>query len=610
MEANFVELSIRSKVLLLQLNDVSHIDSRYNYSKPHSLILPRIATIQKRLRKLYPNNIFFCFPGDFLAPSCLSKEFKGAHMVSVLNKMGLAFVTFGNHEFEKNFTENDLYTRIKESNFKWLSTNIYFHNEKRFNNLYEEKRLSYFECIKPSPNLRVTLFGITEDQSGYPDFVTVYDPIEESQHFIDLLKDELKKEPKAKDIILVFVAISHQLLKKDKTLAKQCRDIILIMGGHDHNIEEEVKETHCLITKTASNARTLRFNWIITIPAGEIGALIKSGDREFIHHVGKQVYAQTVLPAMYQMFFEKTKPTDEDEKKEWLEVLLPIFYEAIPGKRFSIIIKRAGEEYVILFSLGIKTMHPIFIKMLPEDKEITKIIKHWLDKSRVSSSRIIAASEGLSLEDQLIRKESTNFGNFVADIVRGLPGFFFDPKREEADIGLINSGVFRIDRNLKKGEPISDKTLCDIFYYQNSIKLYHLTGEELRNLLQKTCELRASSGMEGHGDFLQLSGLEVEVENDVISRVNHVGAFGQKEPLDLKRKYSVATLDYVAEGNEYKGFFAKKKFKVLDNDLRETTKVVLNNLRTAQRNKFPAFDILIANCDKPRWIFKECMRKP
>jgi 2',3'-cyclic-nucleotide 2'-phosphodiesterase (5'-nucleotidase family) len=605
MEASFEELSICSKVLFLQLNDVSHIDFTYDYSKSYSLILPRIATIQKRLRKLYPNNMFFCFPGDFLAPSCLSKEFKGKHMVSILNKMGVTFVTFGNHEFEKELTENELYARIKESNFKWISTNICFRNEKRFGNLYKEKRLSYFECIKLSPNLRVIVFGITEDQSRYPNFVTVFNPIEESLHYIDLFKNELKKEAKGKNIIPMFVAISHQPLKKDRALAKKCSDILLIMGGHDHNIEEEVKETHCLITKTASNARTLRFNWIITISAAQIAPLIKCGDQEFISRVAKHAYAQIVLPAMYQMFFEKNKPADEDEKKEWLEILLPVFFELIPGKRFSIIIKRLGEETVILFSLGIKTMHPIFIEMLPEDEEITKVIKHWLNKSRVSSSQIIVAPEDLILEDQIIRRKSTNFCNFVADIVRGLPLLPFDLKREKADIALINSGVFRIDRNLKKGEPISDKTLCDIFYYQNSIKLYHLTGKELLKLLQKANELRKSSSKEGHGDFLQLSGLEVEVEDDIISKVNQVGAFGQKEVLDPRRKYSVATLDYIAKSSEYKEFFVNKQSKTLDNDLRKMVKVVLKNLRTAQIYKFPEFDILIANCDKPRWIFSE-----
>jgi len=605
MEANSeeLELTIHSEVLLLQLNDVYHIDFRYDYSQPHTFILPRIATALKRLKNLdpddLPDKVFFCLPGDFLAPSCLSREFKGAQMVSILNKMGLNFVTFGNHEFEKDFSEDDLIARIEESNFRWISTNIEFYNEKSFDKLYKEKLISYFDYLKLSQDTVIILLGITEDQSKYPPFITVHDPIEESQRFIELVKNELK----GKNVNPKFIALSHQSLSEDETLATKCPDIILIMGGHDHNIVEEVKKAHCLVVKTASNARTLRLNWILTVPAMEIDVVTKDFKvrQDAIDLIQRDIYKRMALPKIFQMIFGKTKPAPE-EKRKWAEALSTIFYEAIPGKRFSVVWTKTGEEYVIVFSFSLRTIHPLFIEMVPEDKEVMQLIEQWLNQSRESSSPIIAAPKTIWLEDQGLRTGSTNFGNFVADIVRGLPALLCDPKREEGHIGLINSGTFRLDRNIQEYEPISDRTLCEIFYHQEKIVMFHLTGEELLNLLKRANELQMKGGSEGHGDFLQLSGLEVEVEAGNIIKVHHVGLFGSKQPLNLHLKYSVATIGYVAERSEYKDFFADKEFKVVNGDLKAIVKAVLMNLKELGKADFPAFDIALN--DNPRWVFK------
>jgi 5'-nucleotidase, C-terminal domain len=58
---------------------------------------------------------------------------------------------------------------------------------------------------------------------------------------------------------------------------------------------------------------------------------------------------------------------------------------------------------------------------------------------------IIRAPQTLLVRDNYVRRSSTNFGNLVADI---LAGQLKEPTSRR-DIGIINSGSFRIDRNIE-----------------------------------------------------------------------------------------------------------------------------------------------------------------
>jgi 2',3'-cyclic-nucleotide 2'-phosphodiesterase (5'-nucleotidase family) len=92
---------------------------------------------------------------------------------------------------------------------------------------------------------------------------------------------------------------------------------------------------------------------------------------------------------------------------------------------------------------------------------------------------------------------------------------------------LINGGSFRLGRDLLKGEPVTDLILGDIFYFDNEVVLYELSGEQLTAVLHKSIALRHQ------GDFLQVAGLLVRG--------------GSPEPaLNPADNYRVATTEYVA----------------------------------------------------------------
>lgn|GEM_PF-3344059 len=116
---------------ILQLNDIYEIAPLRGSDEGG---LARVATIRRQLLKDDPNTLTV-LAGDFVSPSLIGtlyyldpttrqeQKIAGRHMIDVLNKMGLDYVTFGNHEFDIKFTE--LQDRMNESRFAWVSSNVY-----------------------------------------------------------------------------------------------------------------------------------------------------------------------------------------------------------------------------------------------------------------------------------------------------------------------------------------------------------------------------------------------------------------------------------------------------------------------------------------------------
>ena len=90
--------------------------------------LARVAHL-RQLLKQENSQTFTILSGDFLSPSALSQAkingttLNGKQMIASFNTLGLDFVTFGNHEFDLNETE--LISRMNESTFTWISSNVF-----------------------------------------------------------------------------------------------------------------------------------------------------------------------------------------------------------------------------------------------------------------------------------------------------------------------------------------------------------------------------------------------------------------------------------------------------------------------------------------------------
>jgi hypothetical protein len=158
----------------------------------------------------------------------------------------------------------------------------------------------------------------------------------------------------------------------------------------------------------------------------------------------------------------------------------------------------------------------------------------------------------------------------------------------------VNSGSFRIDRDLEKGEHISERTLRDIFFHTNKLRVYTLTGCAIARVLQQSLKDRNSNPDEGSGEFLQLSGLKVIVNDYNITAIYTLCSDGSQNPIDMDLSYSVSTTEYVAV-DAYKAFFSGARYTELDSEVCTSTVAALKNLSPA------TFGCILT--DEPRWEF-------
>jgi 2',3'-cyclic-nucleotide 2'-phosphodiesterase (5'-nucleotidase family) len=403
-------------VIFVQINDVYFIDARADYADENTLLLPRVATLVKRLRRSFGRQrVIFCLPGDFLAPSCLSKHFKGSHMVAVLNKMGVDYVTIGNHELERRYTSADLLANIKRSRFKWLAAN--FDPADPALQAYQEldEKLKSWDMRKLSDKsiLFIAGFAYPDDYGSYG---KAFNPSPDARDIISLWEGERAQLEPHERPDFAYVALTHQNVGHDLYFAQECPEFHLIMGGHDHHVMYSERNDHAMIVKALSNARSVRLNCAVAIPASEIEPHL--GDAARLRTMLNNAWLVTRDQIYGSAFLGHRKPTEAQlagidgfRRSD----------EFIDDRPRSLV--RVGDHYLAFYSTALDTTHPEFIWLVNEDRlvraEIDSWNQRWRRETRESADAILVSPVALDAEDRNIRRGSTNLGNLLADMMRG-----------------------------------------------------------------------------------------------------------------------------------------------------------------------------------------------
>ncbi len=248
------------EVVFLHINDIYEI-TPLEGGKVGGLA--RVATVRKNLLQNNPNT-FTILAGDFLSPSLLGtikyegERIRGRHIVEVLNTLGLDIATFGNHEFD--IKEDELQSRINESEFKWTSANVY-HKRGDYTMPFAKQKSGTEELFPETMVLPVRdadgttanigLFGITVPYTK-TDYV----------HYTDYFEAATKAVKELKPKTDVIVALTHIDVDEDKKLVGMLPDVKLAMGGHDHdNMYHKVGES--IVAKADANVKTVYVHRII-----------------------------------------------------------------------------------------------------------------------------------------------------------------------------------------------------------------------------------------------------------------------------------------------------------------------------------------------------------
>jgi 2',3'-cyclic-nucleotide 2'-phosphodiesterase (5'-nucleotidase family) len=177
----------------------------------------RLATVVKEERA--KGNAFFIHAGDTLSPSLLSGFDKGAHVIDILNRIGVDAMAPGNHEFDLG---PDVFrARMAEAKFDVLATNILDGNGLPANTKPEK--------IVDVQGIKIGFFGLTTEDT----------PIASSPGDIKFRSTIDTGRAKAKELrekgADIVVAIAHTPLEVDMILARSA-GVDVIIGGHDEHL--------------------------------------------------------------------------------------------------------------------------------------------------------------------------------------------------------------------------------------------------------------------------------------------------------------------------------------------------------------------------------------
>ncbi|MCQ4191194.1 bifunctional metallophosphatase/5'-nucleotidase [Methylocystis suflitae] len=165
-------------------------------------------------------NIIVAHAGDTLSPSLTSSVDKGAHIIDLLNRIGLDVFTPGNHEFD--FGEAVFRQRMGETKFALLAANLRDASGRSAPGFADSK-------IVDVDGVKVGIFGLTDDEAARrssPGSLKLLPAIETAKRQAKALRDA------GADLVVV---VTHSEWQDDLRLAK-LGPIDIVLSGHDHNL--------------------------------------------------------------------------------------------------------------------------------------------------------------------------------------------------------------------------------------------------------------------------------------------------------------------------------------------------------------------------------------
>jgi 2',3'-cyclic-nucleotide 2'-phosphodiesterase (5'-nucleotidase family) len=164
--------------------------------------------------------VFFVHSGDTLSPSLLSGIDKGAHIVDILNQMGVDIFTPGNHEFD--FGPENFRARIAGAQFPVVTSNIREKDGSQPAHTIDRK-------IVDAGGVKIGFYGLTSE-----DTTAVSSP-GDMAFMPSVATGSAEAAALRKDGAEIVIAVVHTPLAVDMTLVRTgAADLVL--SGHDEHL--------------------------------------------------------------------------------------------------------------------------------------------------------------------------------------------------------------------------------------------------------------------------------------------------------------------------------------------------------------------------------------
>lgn len=220
------------KITILHTNDVhSHIDpfgpdDGRNANKGG---VARRASLVESIRKENPNTLLFD-AGDIFQGTPYFNYYGGELEFKLMSMLKYDLATIGNHDFDNGV--DGLYAQLPHADFDFVSANYNFKNT-----VLDTHVKPYKIFIKD--DVRIGVFGLGIELEGlvgkrhFKETEYIY-PVEIAQDMSRILKEDEQC-----DIVICLSHLGYFYKKtpdkiSDLLLARQTKDIDLIIGGHTH----------------------------------------------------------------------------------------------------------------------------------------------------------------------------------------------------------------------------------------------------------------------------------------------------------------------------------------------------------------------------------------
>ena len=226
------------KIVILHTNDVhSHIDPFPSNDPKYPGLggVARRAALVEEIRNKEPN-VLLLDAGDIYQGTPYFNKFGGELELKLMSKMKYDASAIGNHDFDNGIM--GIVKQLPNANFPLLCANYDFSDT-----AMAGKTLPY--KIFEKDGVRIGVFGIGIELDGLVDKrmfenTKYQDPLVKAAEMTFLLKQEQKC-----DIIICLSHLGYSYENKkvsDVVLAKESRNIDLIIGGHTHTFLDKPVE--------------------------------------------------------------------------------------------------------------------------------------------------------------------------------------------------------------------------------------------------------------------------------------------------------------------------------------------------------------------------------
>jgi len=225
------------RITILHTNDVhSHIEP---FSKDHSEFpnkggFERRSTIINKIRKENPNTLLLD-AGDIFQGTPYFNFYGGEIEFKLMSMLKYDAITIGNHDFDNGI--DGLEKQLPNAKFDIISSNY------DFTNTVLDSKINDYKIYNKS-GIKIGVFGLGIELEG----LVSKDLYKETKYLdpIEIANDTAKKLKETENCDLV-ICLSHLGYKYEKVpdricdvnLAKETKDIDLIIGGHTHTFMNE-----------------------------------------------------------------------------------------------------------------------------------------------------------------------------------------------------------------------------------------------------------------------------------------------------------------------------------------------------------------------------------